>query len=445
MLIFGYLFLIPSTLALNILLSSSNSWVSKNIRHLQYELELQNHKVILVAPLYNRCLGNADCSARSDIRAETSEFDGGEYGHLLKSHQAYYKNLKAAAADVVRGAKGVILNKKSYTPFETSDNSYQGKDFGQDPLNLNAWFVNNSPTNTLLIALDIILPKFYPDFQPDLIILGPDEGVSFTDLVPYSKRIMGDSINPHEEMVRLAMIKNIATVCIGTEDKHNVYYQDEKVFDVTQQIFPSSDSDDTVEVELSTKNNRFVQNIKFINSKVVELIGTLSEKKDLNKTDALLPNQTSLNINFPSMNHDYSRCLTSRMNKDLNPKFNQIIYDEEESSMDYFKIPLFVMASNGELVLEGEYTIDISTNLKLMREDPVDETYIDTASLYFKHRVKAYKDETPPQDYSDNEDFRKLVLRNDLERLALRDCLISVTVNNLEFNGLGKEYFDLGN
>ncbi|KAM9912964.1 hypothetical protein OXX80_014291 [Metschnikowia pulcherrima] len=79
------------------------------------------------------------------------------------------------------GAKKVISEKasKEYeSEFERQKSKLVSeRAYGQDPLNPNFWYVNGSPLEALSIAFNVILPKHRVDFKPDLVLLGPNEGL----------------------------------------------------------------------------------------------------------------------------------------------------------------------------------------------------------------------------------------------------------------------------
>lgn len=424
--------IIPTTLALNILLSSSESWVSQSVRRLQHDLEAQNHTVVLVAPLYSQL----ERSAPHDV-----EIDGGAFGHLLAAPTS-------DDSPSVRGVKNVahtveyprvdvpahnLMDANAYRPF-------RAKQFGQDPLNENAWFVDELPSIALLVAYDIILPKFYPTFSPDVVILGPDQGLALTPRVPAHRRaVVSDRFVALEEMSRLSMVKNYPTIAISTADHQYAYFQ--------KSSSGSSSNGPQQPLKMPQCDDVAALNLNFINERVSQLLATLLEKQLSTNSTRLLPLQTSLNINFPSMNYGSLRCSTGGTplagRPRAGPAFEQIVFTDELKH-NAFTVPLYVLLDEGDLIVEGEYTMDVVSNRRRLRIELEDNTFIDTASDYYKHRQKWYKrDEAPSPHFSDNEDLRLLVVTNDIETMALNDCMVSVTVNNLKRNGLGTNYFQL--
>ncbi|KAL7662425.1 Survival protein SurE-like phosphatase/nucleotidase domain-containing protein [[Candida] zeylanoides] len=426
--------IIPTTLALNILLSSSESWVSQGVRRLQQDLEAQNHTVVLVAPLYSQL----EREAPHDI-----DIDGGAFGHLLSAPTS-------DDTPTVRGVKNIAHTVKYPHVEDPADNSmaaktyrpFRAKQFGQDPLDKNAWFVDESPSIALLVAYDIILPKFYPKFSPDIVILGPDQGLALTPRVPAHRRaVVSDRFVASEEMSRLSMVKNYPTIAISTADHQYAYFQK------SSSSSSSSSNGSQQPLKLRQGDEVAALNLNFINERVAQLLATLLEKQAATNSTRLLPLQTSLNINFPSMNYGSSRCSTggtpSAGRPRAGPAFEQIVFTDE-LKRNAFTVPSYVLSDEGDLIVEGEYAMDVVTSRRRSRIESEDNTFIDTASDYYKHRQKWYKrDEAPSPHFSDNEDLRSLVVTNDIETMALNDCMVTVTVNNLKRNGLGTNYFKL--
>lgn len=302
--------LIHSVAALNILLTATDSWVSKNIRHLYTFLVNEGHTVVLVAPLYNNAYRLAHQAPHSTSSTTTSQtlsvasqdtllklakrdkdshdestadiVDGGEFGHLLPVHQTYYKNILRINS-IPKRAKNAI-HKKELDEFEQKivtkfNNTRQ---MGHDPLDANIWYVNSTPLNSLRVAFDVILPEFHNNFVPDVVIVGPNEGSSLTTSPEHTGNTNLEALS----MLQASLTKNITTVGISSEDYHQIYFQDEKYF--------------KIQAPNMLKQNVFGKNINFINRKISQLLQGL----DLSKPVAV-------NVNFPSMNHESSRCITS--------------------------------------------------------------------------------------------------------------------------------------
>lgn len=431
---------------LNILLSTKDSWVSKNTRHLYRGLKDEGHNVKLIAPLYNNAEGfesSATEENKNGKREETNEIaNGGDFGHLLPVHQTYYKTVKKLN-QVPRGAKNVILKKDLETAEEPeTSGKHNSKSFGQDPLDSSVWYVNASPLQTLLVAYDVILPQFCPEFKPDLVILGPDEGLSLTASTPKDQLLFQKDQYVEtglESMLLLSMIKKFPVIGFSTGDNHHIYYQDESYFNIQQDVLSKQ----------LLKKNVFTKNIKFINKKVIEMISKLSES-----TGALLPESMALNVNFPSVNHDVSHCTTSTKNKNNNdPDFKQVVFNSKHTKAKVAQLPKYEVV-NGDLEIIGFYDVEITS-----RDDEREEqTFVDKKSAYYNHiqnnarateiiklssKEMQESEHNLPQDFSDNEDLNELM--NNIDELnVLKSCGISVSVNHLtRGNGLSKEAFDI--
>lgn len=426
-------------LGLNVLLSSKDSWVSKNTRHLYAELRDQGHNVKLVAPLNNGMHvngGGLSSEETKDVKRDEAMHrevvNGGDFGHLLPVHQTYYRTIKKLNS-LPRGAKNVILKKHLDETEETTESAqnFNNNYFGHDPLDESIWYVNASPLETLLIAYDVLLPQFLPDFKPDLVILGPDEGLSLTPSVANELPLFHNN-HPNmddglDAMMRLTMMKKYPVIGVSTGDDHHIYFQDENYFNIQQNVLSK---------QLS-KKNVFTKNIKFINNKVVELINKLSA------SSTILPENVSLNVNFPSMNHDVSHCTTSLKNNVNNPKFQQVAYNKKNVPVKTNMLPKYELV-DGRISINGNY--DVNANLA---QDIEQQTFVDKKSYYYSHILKREESsesteaEGLSQDYSDNDDLNKIM--NNIDELnVLKDCGISVSVNHLiNGNGLDKDFLDL--
>lgn len=434
------------TLGLDILVSSKDSWVSKNTRHLYSGLKAEGHNVKLIAPLNHNGHTNDEGLAGESNRASKREqggqreiVNGGDFGHLLPVHQKYYKTVKKLN-NLPRGAKNVIL--KKHLDDAENDNSIKKIStnyFGQDPLDESIWYVNTSPLESLLIAFDVLLPQYEPDFKLDLVILGPDEGLSLTPSTANDQPLFFEnhpsSDNVLDSMMRLAMLKKYPVIGVSTGDDHHIYFQDETFFNIQQNLLSKQ----------LLKKNIFTKNIKFINKRVIEIINKLTASNEG------LPENVALNVNFPSINHDVSHCTTSPNNKNNNdPTFKQVVYDKKKTHIKHNVLPKYQLM-NDSIVITGEYNVNID-------EDAEQQTFVDKKSYYYSHILRRASstgstNETdsksmetsvdPSQDYSDNDDLNQIMSNID-ELKVLKNCDISVSVNHLiKGNGLDKDFFDL--
>ncbi|KAK6456682.1 acid phosphatase-like protein [Scheffersomyces xylosifermentans] len=368
--------LVNTAVSLNILLSTTDSWVSKNVRLLYSSLTANGHNVLLVAPLYNtdvqdQALGQEQTQqvdslfqvTKRDVEEESSIKDGGEFGHLLPVHQTYYKNI-LKINQLPKRAKNVV-RKEDLTKFESTvvSSVKNTKQFGQDPLDSNIWYVNSTPLNSLLVAFDVIIPKFKTEFKPDVVIVGPNEGLSLTT----------SNNENHTNFQALSMIQasvnnNLTTIGLSTEDNHHIYYQDEKFFNIqSPQIL---------------KQNVFGRNINFINKRVNQLLEWLSVTS---------PKEVlALNINFPSINHQNSRCITSNAEA---PDFHHV--ESVSSIFPPSNLPKFELKDK-YIELNEEELLSKTAEKRLTKRDDLesDSTFVDKRSYYYVQNIKNHAKST---------------------------------------------------
>lgn len=302
---------------LNIILSTSDSWVTKNVRSLYQDLINENHHVLLVGPLYqSSALFDLDIGQNSHMRGYNEEDsvvinnkennDGGDFDHLIPANQMFYKNMKKINFKRVKNIPSQLDMKRDLLP------NVDGESFGNDPLDKNCWYVNSAnPVNILSIFMDNLLPKYYPDFQPDMIVFGPIE----------SNDNDQEILN---EVSKFANFKNIPAITISSSDNKHVYYNE-------------------VNGQLKKIN-------KFMNSKISDMIKQISTTK--------LPDHHSVNMKFPKYLNSY--CLREKNNfKFLN--YNQLF------NLDYNHFEINDM----ELVHKNV------TTLNLVEEDPKNDIRLD--------------------------------------------------------------------
>ncbi|ODV69120.1 hypothetical protein HYPBUDRAFT_136227 [Hyphopichia burtonii NRRL Y-1933] len=445
------------TNALNILISSKDSWVSKNTRYLYQSLKEQNHSVILSAPLYHDPNSHQETNSPGKRSGATSTKDGGDFGHLLPVHQTYYKNNQKVSS-LPKRAKNII-GKKDEEEFEAGiASTISTSSYGQDPLDHDIWYVNASPLNTLLITYDVLLPTYYPDFVPDLVILGPNEGLSLTDYNHPSDIFVDLEDHSYEDalesMIKLTQLKDFPVMAVSTEDNHHIYYQDEHFFKIQKPTLTES----------LKKKNAFAKNILFINEQISQLIDLLFSKTSISK------NQISLNINFPSMNHDQSNCFTSVSKKSSkNPKYKQASSKiMKNHSKHTISIPNYIL-NHGEITSSGSYNITVDYPKDkdpkiLLQTNLIDEpksTFVDKRSYYYQQKVKLgspseiakiensiakRNDENIEltQSISDNEELNSLINNNIEEINVLKNCGISVSIGHLSLSdGVSEDIFRL--
>lgn len=315
--------LLNITLGLNIILTSTDSWVSSNLRYLYHQLST-NHTVILVGSLYNHQIDYIN-----DIS------DGGDFNHLLPINQIYYRNIDLInqgdkfhpdrrshdgphggphgkprggphgddfpkenhpnfnVDGPMIGAKGVIFNLDSSKSKLVSSNNY----FGQDPQNDNIWFINDNPLNSLIKTFDTILPIHYPDFDPDLVIITTNEN---NYEIP----------NFNNKMLDYSLSKNVSGLTVAANSVHSYYHDFNKrrgckwkwrfiSWKILQMInlLPKN--------QLQNQNQNHQSLIRFQN------------RLDSSNNSAIYPNAIGIKLNLPNFNF-FSKCHR------VKPSFTQI-------------------------------------------------------------------------------------------------------------------------
>lgn len=317
--------IITTTFSLNILLTSIDDWTSKDVRFLQSHLQQHGHNVVLIAPLYQQ---NMNLPLPSKFTPGIKDIkDGGEYGHLLPVHQKYYTKL---SNDNQKRAKQVVFEDDVLKEEVTKEEAdlVLNNQYGQDPSNHNAWYINCDAVNALNIAMNLLIPKHYPEFDIDLVIIGPNEGLHHQQVIT--------------SMINQVNAEKVDAIAVSTQDYHQVYYQDEKYF---RTAFGD------VDFQLSNLNV-YTKNVKMIDRHVVSLVNKFTQLGSSN--NAKLDGSVStigLHFQFPSMNFRHAFCQTSPTT-DLD--YQVMILDKKspkihESEVD---IPVidFEMELNGQIV-----------------------------------------------------------------------------------------------
>ena len=248
--------------ALNILITNTDHWVSKNPRLLKSYLEKYGHDVKLIS---------SSMSDSNSLPMYSQQLDNyGPYEHLLPVHQSYYKKKQHLKN---KKPKNVVFKEEEKT--EKDEIVFQSNQYGQDPLDKDCWYVNSNPFNSLQVGLNVILPNYYPDFTPDLVIVGPNEGLQNQYMI--------------DTMVKAINDQNISALAVSTEDSHDVYYLDEMYFHV----------DGSYHHQVK-KHNLITKNIKFVNKQIGKMIKNLTGGQIV-----------GLDVKIPSINYEDSHCLTS--------------------------------------------------------------------------------------------------------------------------------------
>lgn len=421
----------PLAASLNILLSCTDSWVDKNARYLYPALIEAGHKVVFVGPLH------ANLVYYSEEKEHTQDFqklqqnneeglETGEFGHLKEAHQKYFGYLRKLNV-LARGAKKVISSKDSAkydTETQTQNkNLVRNRAYGQDPLNPAFWYVNGSPLEALAVAFDVILSDHISKFSPDLVIIGPNEGLHLTcpKQNPAEQITVADLLthpDQAEAMRLLAQIKKVPAISVSTEDADHIYFEDEDFFNVEKTKYKTM-----------FKQNFATKNIQFVNLRLMELIDKA--------VPHLKPGQ-SLNANFPSMNKYLSTCLT---NDKKGPNFTQVVGTTNKRNVlgHVFEVPTFTIR-NGSVHLVKKVLYKTAETLS------TPETMSDLEFLRFQKLLKLSvleEESTFDQTYSDNEDMNTIIC-NAREYKVLEMCQIAVSVEDISrATGLDTSVFDL--
>ncbi|CCG23839.1 hypothetical protein CORT_0E02520 [Candida orthopsilosis Co 90-125] len=383
--------ILTTTFSLNILLTSIDNWTSKNVRFLQSHLQQQGHNVILMAPLYQQNL-NLSIPIKftpgiKDIR------DGGEYGHLLPVHQKYYFKM---SNENQKRAKQVVFEddvlKEEIVEEEEEKDVVLNNQYGSDPSNHNAWYINCDAMNALNIAMNLLIPKFYPDFEIDLVLIGPNEGLDHSQIIT--------------SMVHQVNTEKIDAIAVSTQDFHQVYYQDEK-------YFRASFGD--IDFQLS-KSNVYTKNIKLIDRHVVSLVDNLVQlgRNDNENTDGGASATIGLHLQYPSMNFRNAYCQTSPTT-DLD---YQVMLGDKKSKNK----------QNAENVTVLDYEMESSGKIvEIVEED--EESSRDYASFRFKNVDDADNVPKKKKNQRDATGHRQIIIDKTTKSIdyVLSNCNVAVT------------------
>lgn len=407
------LFLIPLAASLNILISSTDSWVSKNPRYLYRALVEKGHKVMYVGPLHAHNKESVEAVGKRDGEPEKRS-PGGDFNHLLEALQEYYKSYRKVK-HLPRGAKNV-LRKKEVEAFDTDFDSQSivAESFmGQDPLNRDFWYVAGTPFQALSLAFDVILPKYASLFTPDLVIIGPNEGLHLTSRTGSGEfgflmddlSIKGDQV---EAMTQLAKVHQYSAIAVSVQDEDQIYYEDESLFNIEESKYEDLFKDDPIS-----------QTVKFVNEKVSNLIDNLATSMD---------SYVSLNINFPSLNHEDSKCFT---HGSTSPEFVQVANPGSETGAYGTILSVPEVQIKDDTVTFGESQhFKVSEELKEVKQIRLVE------KLRMSYLLLNQADEAKKTSRDQHENLEELE--------ALGDCKIAVSVNHInKGNNLGTSILNI--
>lgn len=403
-------FLLPIVACLNILLTSTDSWVSKNPRYLYRALREQGHEVKFVGPYYSSPEIPPVELEDDEVVVTSPKFkEGGDFSHLLPAHQKYFTYIRKLKT-LAKGAKKVIA-KKDAEAFDSEFNSQElvrYKSLGQDPLNSDFWYVDGTPLESLAVAFSEILPTYLKDFKPDLVIVGPNAGLHFSSMTySASSKITEEELllkqNQAEAMVHLAQVHDIRAMAVSMEDHSNIYYQNEDYFNVEETNY-----------HRLFKDNHIARTVKYINDRVLDVVQRVVPDLD---------SRTSLNINFPSMSDMSSSCFVQ--NGD-GPSFEQVISRTGSTGA----LGTVVHVPTYKVTEEQIYAGDVQSYK--LSDSPGAPTQLTSLEVLRLHEL-----------YSrDQKDFSEW--NNKEERASVTKCRIAVSVNHIsQGNNLGPPVLDL--
>ncbi|ODV93760.1 hypothetical protein PACTADRAFT_4663 [Pachysolen tannophilus NRRL Y-2460] len=309
--------LFPTTMALNIFLTTEDSWVSANVRTLYNKLIENNHQVILVAPLTDQ----SDIGSYVYINQQTSVVSSaGEFDYYVKENQS---------------------------PM-----------YGQDPVEKNIWYVDGSTVGATIFGLDYIIPQFYSNESIDLVIAGPKEGQTIGPLDQHSSGVFS--------VAKFCSLRGIPSISISTtDDTHRFFQTEEKKltkffkFEKASKIYSklivellklleNYSINHTTEFgyhDFKTSRSKFIDQHNF--KKFNELDQKHDISDDLNIKPKILPSGVGLNINFPQVG-DASRVDC------INPNFVQT-----NSFGSYGLVPTVYLDEDSNLFrLDSVYSVD---------------------------------------------------------------------------------------
>lgn len=314
-----FLLLLSTALALDILLSLRDLWVTKNPRFLHAALTEAGHNVVYVGPLHlPPDLPPIEGPNGSSEEVTVVRSKGGDFNHLLPSSQKFYKFLRHARNTRRMKAQDT----EELGPVVTTAK------YGQDPLNTRFWYVNGLPEESLRTALEEILPTHLPDFTPQLLLIGPNEGLHLTP-----NNVEHAIENPVEVMTHDAQQRGIPTISVSTQDHSHVYYEDDIRFNVEEAKYLRR-----------FRDNAVCKNIRFVNKRILQLVDAVAPR--------LAPG-FALNVNFPSVNLGHTHCISHGAK---GPEFSQVVnahgsklVDEDESEQIVVGLPHSDVSDNDDL------------------------------------------------------------------------------------------------
>lgn len=223
--------------AVNVLVTLVDLWVTKDARFLHASLWFHGHDLTLVGLLYHR-----------QVEPQPTIDDGGDFDHLLPVHQKFYatvKKINQAHHGNNRRPQSPYMRyprpaggPRGFIAADVPEISDYDTTMGRDPLDANAWYVNHDPVHALRIGLDLLAA----DYHFDIVIILVPQNDSVDDIVT--------------NMVEEVKAKQLLLLVVKLPDHHHVYYQDENYFRVQQ---PDG---------RNLRRNEMCRNIRFTNRQV---------------------------------------------------------------------------------------------------------------------------------------------------------------------------------
>ncbi len=167
--------LIRLVIAKNILLSNDDGWASTNIRATYDALTNAGHNVIISAPVNQRSgYGGTFRLPHSRILLRD-----GEFGYVKKGDPSW----------------------------------------GHEPDNLNIWYIDGTPSSSVIFGLDYIVPTYFNGMNIDLVVAGPNEG---TTIGPYLFTLSGTMGATYT-----AIERNIPAISVSGSNSNNSFFKDD--------------------------------------------------------------------------------------------------------------------------------------------------------------------------------------------------------------------------
>lgn len=367
-----------------------------------------------VGPLYAHNNNKDSLLEKRDDGLVSKRSSGGDFGHLMDALQQYYKNYRKINS-VTRGAKNVI-RKKELEAFDAefgSQNIVAESFLGQDPLNRDFWYVAGTPLEALSLAFSEILPKHVPLFVPDLVLIGPNEGLHLSSCTEGGEfgfliEDLANKENQVDAMTQLANLHQYPVISASVQDEDDIYYEDEDYFNIEEPKY-----DDLF------RDNAISQNVKFVNNKISKFVDDLAYNLDV---------YVSVNINFPSLNHKESTCFTRGT---AAPDFVQVTRPHSETGAYGKILSIPEVRIQNELVTSGEELhFKVSEELKEVKQIRL----VEQMRMKYLMLNEVTKENKQARDKYEN-----------LEEIeALQNCQIAVSVNHLtRGNNLDRFFLDI--